>query len=74
MISLCGLLPLLSSPRFPKEAGPAFDDQIATVRDEMGTQVFEYLDSITLMWTTIDAILFAKAEEDSGPIDRKSVV
>ncbi|KAH8987390.1 hypothetical protein EDB86DRAFT_3065748 [Lactarius hatsudake] len=38
----------------PKEIRPVFDDQIAAVWDEMGTQVFEYLDSVKVAWTTID--------------------
>lgn len=52
----------------PKEVRPVFDDQIATVWDEMGTQVFEYLDSVKVTWTTIDVVRFAEAEEDPGPV------
>ncbi|KAH9044292.1 hypothetical protein EDB85DRAFT_2284617 [Lactarius pseudohatsudake] len=52
----------------PKEVRPVFDDQIATVWDEMGTQVFEYLDSVEVTWTTIDVVRFAEAEEDPGPV------
>ena len=31
-------------------------------------QVFEYVDSGTVMWTIIDVVRFAEAEKDSGPI------
>ncbi|KAH9178534.1 hypothetical protein EDB89DRAFT_1842986 [Lactarius sanguifluus] len=54
--------------RVPKEIRPVFDDQIAAVWDEMGTQIFEYLDSVKVTWTTIDVVRFAEAEEDPGPV------
>ncbi|KAH9009184.1 hypothetical protein EDB84DRAFT_1247515, partial [Lactarius hengduanensis] len=52
----------------PKELRPVFDDQIAAIWDEMGTQLFEHLDSLNVTWTTIDIVRFAEAEKDPGPI------
>ena len=48
----------------PKVLTPVFDNEIAAVWDEMGTQIFLYLDSITVMWTTIDVVRFAEAKQD----------
>jgi hypothetical protein len=52
----------------PKDIRPVFEDQIATVWDKMGTEIFEYLDSVTIMWTTIDVVRFAEPKEDPGPV------
>ncbi|KIL61734.1 hypothetical protein M378DRAFT_187503 [Amanita muscaria Koide BX008] len=53
--------------RIPKEARPVFDHPIADAWDELGPQVPDYLDSVKVMWTTIDIVRFAEVEKDPGP-------
>ena len=50
-----------------KEARPVFNHSIVSVWDELGPQVPNYLDSINVMWTTIDVVRFAEIRKDPGP-------
>ncbi|KAL4078815.1 hypothetical protein V8B97DRAFT_2067909 [Scleroderma yunnanense] len=52
----------------PKETRPICEHLIADVWDELSLQVFEYLDSVNVIWTTIDPVHFAEVEKDAGPI------
>ena len=52
--------------RVPMEARPIFKHPIALVWRELGRQVYEYLDSIAVKWTTIDPVRFAEAGKKDG--------
>ena len=54
--------------RVPKEARPICDHPIADVWDRLGPQVFQYLDSVDVKWTTIDVTRFAEVGKDAGPV------
>ena len=54
--------------RVPKEARPICDHPIADVWDKLGPQVFQYLDSVDVKWTTIDVTRFAEVGKDAGPV------
>jgi len=51
-----------------REIRPVFDDKFAAVWEKMGTCVYEYLDSVTVKWTTIDVVRFAEPGKSAGPI------
>ncbi|KAI6149868.1 hypothetical protein BKA82DRAFT_8377 [Pisolithus tinctorius] len=51
-----------------REIRPVFDDKFAAVWEEMGTRIYEYLDSATIRWTTIDVVRFAEPGKHVGPI------
>jgi hypothetical protein len=50
------------------EAKPVFDHQIATVWDNLGPKVPDYLDSVGVTWSSIDVVRFANVGEDSGSV------
>ncbi|KAI1787627.1 hypothetical protein LXA43DRAFT_895905, partial [Ganoderma leucocontextum] len=54
--------------RVLKEARPVFDHRIATVWDDLGPKVPDYLDSVGVKWTSVDVVRFAKVGEDPGPV------
>jgi hypothetical protein len=51
----------------PKEARPVFNHSIVGAWDELGPQVSNYLDSVNVMWTTIDVVRFNEVEKVPGP-------
>ena len=53
-----------------REAMPVFDHQIATVWDNLGPKVPDYLDSVGVPWTSIDVVRFRVVDvgEDPGPV------
>jgi len=53
-----------------REARPVFDHQIATVWDNLGPKVPDYLDSVGVTWTSIDVVRFRIADvgEVRGPV------
>ncbi|KAL4062451.1 hypothetical protein V8B97DRAFT_2026757 [Scleroderma yunnanense] len=61
-------LPSKPVSRVPKETRPICEHLITDVWDKLGLQVFEYLDSVNVTWTTIDPVHFAEVEKDTGPI------
>ncbi|TDL17861.1 hypothetical protein BD410DRAFT_534844 [Rickenella mellea] len=54
--------------RVPKEARPICEHPIADVWHELGQQVYEYLDSVNVTWSTIDPVRFADVGKDAGPL------
>jgi hypothetical protein len=54
--------------RVPKEARPICKHPIADVWRELGQQVYEYLDSINVIWTTIDPVRFVEVGKYAGPL------
>ncbi|KAF8992694.1 hypothetical protein BDQ17DRAFT_1312800 [Cyathus striatus] len=56
----------------PKIIGTVFDDKLAAVWKDMGTQVYKCLDSFAVKWTTIDVVCFNEPDTDGriiiGPI------
>ena len=52
--------------RVPMEIKPIFKHPIALVWRELGRQIYEYLDSIAVKWTTIDPVRFAEAGKKGG--------
>ncbi|KAF8992681.1 hypothetical protein BDQ17DRAFT_1253699 [Cyathus striatus] len=47
--------------RVPKTIMPVFDDKFAAaVWEDMGTQIYNYLDSVAVKWTTIDVVRFVE--------------
>ncbi|KAI9438817.1 hypothetical protein H4582DRAFT_2146717 [Lactarius indigo] len=58
----------LEAYRVPKELRPICEHPIADVWRELGQQVYQYLDSVNVQWTTIDPVRFAEVEEDPGPL------
>ncbi|KAH8989861.1 hypothetical protein EDB86DRAFT_3104234 [Lactarius hatsudake] len=60
--------------RVPKELRPVCDHPIADVWRELGQQIYQYLDSVNVKWTTIDPVRIAKVakvEEEAtqaGPL------
>ena len=53
-----------------RDARPVFDHQIATVWDNLGPKVPDYLDSVGVLWTSIDVVRFrvADSREVPGPV------
>jgi hypothetical protein len=53
-----------------REVRPVFDHQIATVWDNLGPKVPDYLDSVGVLWTSIDVVRFrvADSREVPGPV------
>jgi hypothetical protein len=51
----------LEAYTIPKEARPICKHPIADVWRELGQRVYEYLDSVNVMWTTIDPVRFVEA-------------
>ncbi|KAI5992374.1 hypothetical protein F5J12DRAFT_860015, partial [Pisolithus orientalis] len=51
-----------------REIRPVFDDKFAAIWEEMGIRIYEYLDSATIRWTTIDVVRFAEPGKHVGPI------
>ncbi|KAH9164039.1 hypothetical protein EDB89DRAFT_450675 [Lactarius sanguifluus] len=54
--------------RVPKELRPICDHPIADIWRELGQQIYQYLDSVNVKWTTIDPVRIAKVEEEAGPL------
>ena len=54
--------------RVPKEARPICNHPIARVWRKLGQQVYEYLDSVGLRWTSIDPVRFAEVGKEAGPL------
>ena len=54
--------------RVPKEARPICEHPIAPVWRELGRQVYEYLDSVAVKWTSIDPVRFAQVGKKAGPL------
>ncbi|KAF8992692.1 hypothetical protein BDQ17DRAFT_1332153 [Cyathus striatus] len=58
----------------PKVIRPVFDDGLAAIWEEMGTQIYNYLDAVDVNWTTIDVVRFAEpvkystVRETVGPV------
>jgi hypothetical protein len=57
----------LEAYRVRKETRPVFAHPIADIWDQLGPQVYTYLDSINVTWTSIDVVRFAELEKDPGP-------
>lgn len=51
-----------------REARPICIHPIQKVWYELGTQIYEYLDSLEVKWSTIDPVRFAEKGKDSGPL------
>ena len=51
----------------PKEVRPVFDHPIEDAWDRLGQLVLDYLDSVSVKWTTIDVARFAEVEREFGP-------
>ncbi|KAI6157173.1 hypothetical protein BKA82DRAFT_994414 [Pisolithus tinctorius] len=51
-----------------REIRPVFDDKFAAAWEDVGTRVYQYLDSATVKWTTIDIVRFAEPGKHVGPI------
>ncbi|KAI6032566.1 hypothetical protein F5J12DRAFT_944673 [Pisolithus orientalis] len=51
-----------------REVRPVFDDKFAAAWEDVGTHVYQYLDSATVKWTTIDVVRFAEPGKHVGPI------
>lgn len=56
------------APRVPREARPIFGHRIQDVWHTLGVQVYEFLDSLNILWSTIDPVRFAKEKGEAGPI------
>jgi hypothetical protein len=54
--------------RVPREARPVCDHPIQAVWRTLGKEVYEYLDSLSVLWTTIDPVRFAEEKGDAGPL------
>ncbi|KAH9164036.1 hypothetical protein EDB89DRAFT_2142029 [Lactarius sanguifluus] len=54
--------------RVPKELRPICEHPIADVWRELGQQIYQYLDSVNVKWTTIDPVRFAEVEKEAGPL------
>jgi hypothetical protein len=62
--------PLPTGPqaqRIPKEARPVCDHAIAPVWRRLGKQIYDYFDSVSLRWTSIDPVRFAEAGGEPVP-------
>lgn len=63
--------PLPTGPeykRFPKETRPVAGHAIEPVWRSLGEKIWNYLDSIEVMWTSIDPVHFTTAGEEPGPV------
>jgi hypothetical protein len=54
-------------PTGPREARPIGKHQISRVWRKLGQKVYEYFDSVGILWTTIDPIRFAEVGKPAGP-------
>ena len=54
--------------RVPKEARPVCLHPISSVWHEIGEKIYKFLDSIHLMWTSIDPVRFAERKKEPGPL------
>ena len=65
--------PLPTGPeayRVPKEARPICNHPVQAVWHTLGEQIYKFLDSLGVLWSTIDPVRFrvAKSEEKAGPL------
>lgn len=54
--------------RVPREARPICNHPIRAVWHTLGEQVYMFLDSLEVMWSTIDPVRFAEEEGKAGPL------
>ena len=54
--------------RVPREARPVCNHPIRAVWHTLGEQVYKFLDSLEVLWSTIDPVRFAEEEGDAGPL------
>ncbi|THU87885.1 hypothetical protein K435DRAFT_762286 [Dendrothele bispora CBS 962.96] len=54
--------------RVPREARPVCNHPIQDVWTALGTQVYQFLDSNKIFWSTIDLVRFAEKEGEAGPL------
>ncbi|THU87880.1 hypothetical protein K435DRAFT_821801 [Dendrothele bispora CBS 962.96] len=54
--------------RVPREARPVCNHPIQAVWRTLGKQVYQSLDSLGVLWSTIDLVRFAEEEGDAGPL------
>lgn len=54
--------------RVPREARPIFGHPIGNVWRTLGQQVYEFLDSLKVKWSTIDPVRFVEEGGEPGPL------
>lgn len=54
--------------RVPREARPVCNHPIRAVWRTLGEQVYKFLDSLEVLWSTIDPVRFAEEEGEAGPL------
>ena len=54
--------------RVPREARPVCNHPIQDVWPELGEQVYTFLDSLDVKWSTIDPVRFAEEGGEAGPL------
>jgi hypothetical protein len=54
--------------RVPREVRPVCNHPIQAVWCTLGEQVYEFLDSLEVLWSTIDPVRFAEEEGEAGPL------
>lgn len=54
--------------RVPREARPVCNHPIQTVWRTLGEEVYKFLDSLNVLWSTIDPVRFAEKEGEAGPL------
>lgn len=52
----------------PREARPVCNHQIRAVWRTLGEQVYKFLNSLEVLWSTIDPVRFAEEEGEAGPL------
>jgi hypothetical protein len=55
--------------RVQREARPVCDHPIQAVWCTLGEQVYKFLDSLEVLWSTIDPVRFAEEEGEAGPLN-----